>query len=212
MGLKGDNTKQAILDSAQKLVLKKGFSGTSLDEIIEDAGITKGGFFYHFKGRSDLAVDLLIRYLQQDDKILSSLIEKASHYVDDPLQRVLVFLKLYTETAEEMEETHPGCLVATYTYEAQQFDPEVREMIKEGVDSWRKHYLSLLAPAAEAYELRSPFTVEKLADMLNTIVEGGILLTKIKANNSFLIEQMKGYISLVQLTFGEKRQAPTSTK
>lgn len=206
MGSKGDNTKQAILDSAQKLVLKKGFSGTSLDEIIEDAGITKGGFFYHFKGRSDLAVDLLIRYLQEDDRILSGLIKKARHYVDDPLQRVLVFLKLYTELAEEMEETHPGCLVATYTYESQQFDPEVQEIIREGVESWKRHYLSLLTPAAEVYEMKAPFTVEKLADMLNAILEGGILLTKIKGTNSFLIEQMKGYTSLVQLAFGEKKK------
>lgn len=201
MGSKGESTKKAILDCAEKLILKKGFSGTSLDEIIEEAGITKGGFFYHFDGRNDLALELLARYLENDDRIITSLIEKAKKYVDDPLQRVLVFLKLYTEVVEEMEEVHPGCLIASYTYESQQFDPQVLNMIREGMESQRNHYISVLKPAAEVYKLREPFTVEGLAELLNTVIEGGIVLTKIHGNNQILIEQMKSYQSIVRQAF-----------
>lgn len=45
------DTRQRILDVAQASVLDKGFSATSIEEIIVAVGITKSGFFYHFAGR-----------------------------------------------------------------------------------------------------------------------------------------------------------------
>ena len=61
MGKKGSKTKEKILDMAQELILQKGFSGSSIDEIIEKSDITKGGFFYHFSGKNDLACSLMKR-------------------------------------------------------------------------------------------------------------------------------------------------------
>ena len=55
MTTKGETTKENILVIAQNLMLQKGFSGTTLDEIIAASNITKGGFFYHFDSKNDLA-------------------------------------------------------------------------------------------------------------------------------------------------------------
>ena len=43
------------LDIAEANVLQKGFAATSLDEIIFEAGLTKSGFFYHFRDKTELA-------------------------------------------------------------------------------------------------------------------------------------------------------------
>lgn len=204
MGIKGEQTREAILDKAQDLILKYGFSGTSIDAIISEAGITKGGFFYHFNGRNELAKALLVRYLEADDRIIRNAVTKAKNYVDDPYQQLIVFLRMYIEVAENMEEVHPGCLVATYTYESQQFNPDILELIKTGVDSWKKHFMSMLEPAVKSRKLRPPFTAEFLANMLNAIVEGGIILTKINRSNSILVEQMKGYVEVVKLAFDDR--------
>ena len=40
--------KEKILDSAQCLMLDKGYVATSVDAICEKAGVTKGSFFYYF--------------------------------------------------------------------------------------------------------------------------------------------------------------------
>ena len=42
------STREMLLDAAESAVLEKGFSATSIDELIAAVGITKGGFFYHF--------------------------------------------------------------------------------------------------------------------------------------------------------------------
>jgi AcrR family transcriptional regulator len=57
------DTRERILEVAESAVLAKGFAATSIEELIAAVGITKSGFFYHFKDKSELAKGLLLRYL-----------------------------------------------------------------------------------------------------------------------------------------------------
>ena len=61
-------TREQILDAAQNAVLSKGFAGTSIDELITAVGISKSGFFYHFRDKTHLAKALLERYVEEDDQ------------------------------------------------------------------------------------------------------------------------------------------------
>jgi AcrR family transcriptional regulator len=51
---RGD-TRERLLESAEAAVLAKGFAVTSIEELIAVVGITKNGFFYHFKDKGELA-------------------------------------------------------------------------------------------------------------------------------------------------------------
>ena len=114
---KGERTRERILDLAYDAIIHKGFSGTSIDELVEAVGITKSGFFYHFKDKGDLARQLLVRFLAEDDAIMDRLTLRAQQLADDPLQRFLLFLNLYAEMVDGLEELHPGCLVASVVYQ-----------------------------------------------------------------------------------------------
>jgi TetR/AcrR family transcriptional repressor of nem operon len=84
--------------SAESLILHTGFSGTSIDDIIDRASITRGGFFYHFDGKPGLAEAMRQRYPEQDDGILNGLFDEANAHSEDPLQRLLTFLKLLAQS------------------------------------------------------------------------------------------------------------------
>ena len=49
---RGEQTRDRIMDVAEASVLAKGFAATSIDEILYEAGITKSGFFYHFRDKT----------------------------------------------------------------------------------------------------------------------------------------------------------------
>src|SRR5690349_12020122 len=134
---KGERTRTRILDVAYDAIVHKGFAATSIEELVEAAGITKSGFFYHFKDKNDLARQLLERFLAEDVEILDTLEQRARALSDDPLQSFLIFLNLYAELMDDMPELHPGCLVATITYQEQMFDSVVREMNRESVIALR---------------------------------------------------------------------------
>ena len=52
---KGEKTRERIMDLAYESIIEKGFAATSIEELVEAAGITKSGFFYHFRDKSELA-------------------------------------------------------------------------------------------------------------------------------------------------------------
>jgi len=47
-------TRARIIQSAQQLFNRHGFSGVSIDDVMERAGLTRGGFYTYFRGKSDL--------------------------------------------------------------------------------------------------------------------------------------------------------------
>ncbi len=201
MATKGERTRERILDVAQAIVLAKGFSGTSIDEIIAEADITKGGFFYHFRGKSDLARELMRRYLQQDDAFFQGLFDNADELSEDPLQRVLIFLKLLAKAMEDLNAVHPGCLVASFTYESQQLDPEVRQLASDGIAGWRKLFSERFDAAVAKYPMKIEVSVDVLADMLTTIFEGAIVVSKTTGEPEVLAQQLLQFRQYIRLLF-----------
>jgi TetR/AcrR family transcriptional repressor of nem operon len=193
MGTKGEQTREHIMAVAEAIILQRGYSGTSIDEIIGEAGITKGGFFYHFNGKNDLAKSLILRYLENDAAFFNSLAERAHALTEDPLQQLLIFLKLMAEAMRDMSGAHPGCLVASFTYEAEQFDAEVRELNAQGVLSWRSLFREHFDKVIEKYPMKVPQPLDELADMLSVVLEGGILMTKVLNDSNVLPEQILQY-------------------
>ena len=52
---RGEGTRDRILDIAERLVFERGFNGTSLNDIMTEADLTKGAFFHHFSDKNELA-------------------------------------------------------------------------------------------------------------------------------------------------------------
>src|SRR5688572_9342897 len=52
---RGD-ARRALLEAAHTLVRRKGWAGTSVDELCAEAGVTKGAFFHHFASKEALGV------------------------------------------------------------------------------------------------------------------------------------------------------------
>ena len=207
MATKGELTREKILAIAESLILQKGFSATSIDEIILQSNITKGGFFYHFSGKNDLARHLIRRYLVQDDIFFKALFERADSLSEDPLQQMLIFVKLMSEAMADLPSGHPGCLVASFTYENLQFDEEILTLMAEGVICWRKLFLTRLENIAARYPMNIDVSLTELADMLTSIIEGGVIVSRVINDPDVLVRQLLQYRTYLRLLF-EKTNSP----
>ena len=202
MATKGEATKENILEIAQNLMLQKGFSGTSLDEIISEANITKGGFFYHFESKNDLAKHLMLKYQHDDEIFFNSLFDRADELSEDPLQQMLIFLKLLAEAMENLPDVHPGCLVATFTSANQQLNDEVKNVTADCTLSWREMFAHRLEKINQMYPSKIESTVNQLSDMLSTIIEGGIIMSRTLSEQKILVQQILQYRNYLRLLYG----------
>lgn len=175
---KGERTRQRLMDLAEDAVMHKGFAATSIDELVEAAGITKSGFFYHFRDKDDLAMQLVARFIERDTQLLGELGERARSLSDDPLQSFLIFLRLFAEMMDDLPNVHPGCLVASVIYQDRAFNREVSAMASQAILLWRGRFHSWLSEIADRYPPKLETDLVALADHFSVVADGAIVTSR----------------------------------
>ncbi len=198
---KGEATRERILEIAEAAVLAKGFGATSIEEIIAEAGITKSGFFYHFRDKNELARAMIVRYDEANTKLLDSVFARAEQLADgEPLQTLLIGLKLFAETMADLPNGHPGCLIASITYQERLFDREVVRLMSGSVRHWHEFFRKRIEAAAQRHGYIDAEEAEAIARMIYCAVDGGIIQSRALLNPKILPEQIlmaRSYIKMV---------------
>ena len=195
-------TQDRLLDAAQEIVNQQGFAATSVDKIIERAGVTKGTFFYHFKTKNDLARALIDRYAAGDQEMLRSSMDRAEKLSNDPLQQVLIFVGLILEVAEELDASpYPGCLFATYCYESGLFDEETNRVIADAMLNWRGVLGEKLRAVAERHPPKIEVDLDNLADLLTVVFEGAFVMSRSVGGRNVFVDQIRLYRTYLELLF-----------
>ncbi len=198
---RGSDTRERLLELAEAAVLEKGFAATSIDELIAEVGITKSGFFYHFRDKGELATALLQRYLDREEALLDELFGRADELNEDPLHGFLVALKMFAEVMADLPATHPGCLVAAFCYQEQLFNKDVRELNAAGVLRWRRRFRERLERIAERYPPRFDVDLDVLADMVSVLVDGGIIISRVVRDKEVLPKQILQFREFIRAAF-----------
>jgi len=198
---KGARTRERLLDLAYEAVIEKGFAATCIEELVEAAGITKSGFFYHFRDKNDLARQMLERYLSNNAAMMDGLAARARDLTDDPLHSYLVFLRLYAEEMTSIAGTLPGCIVAMVAFQEKAFAREIARMNAEGVAGWRRDAVAWLRQIAERYPPRGAVDLDALADLFIANGIGGLAIAKATGDAEALGRQILAYRDLVRMLF-----------
>jgi TetR/AcrR family transcriptional regulator, transcriptional repressor for nem operon len=206
MADKGTLTRERILATAEPLILRQGFAGTSLDDILNAAGLTKGAFFHHFKDKTAFARALIERYARNDFEVLDRLAAEADAASDDPLDQTLHFIKLWEDFVAGLTEPIIGCLFASYTYESLQFDPAINAFIAQNLRRWSALYEKRFEAVLVRYRPARPTSVRELSDAIMAIIEGGFILSR-NFNDPLLVTRLsRQFRQYLELLFAGDRQ------
>jgi TetR/AcrR family transcriptional repressor of nem operon len=201
----GIATREKILDAAQDLILDRGYVGMTVEHVLAQVGITKGAFFHHFKTKDDLAKALLRRFADKDTRIYSEARERAEKLSDDPLQQMLIFIRLFEEMFEGLTEPYPGCLFASYIYELQQFDDQTRRLIRDSFTKWRELLKEKFEAIARKYPPQTQVSSASLADAFTVVLEGAFITGKAMDEPGVVSEQLRHFRNYVELLFRQQR-------
>ena len=201
MGKKGEDTRSRILDTAQDMILSMGYAGVSIEQMISRLGMTKGAFFHHFRNKAELANALIRRFSNEGMTLFNESLERARKYSDDPLQQLMILIGQYEEIFEDLTEPYPGCLLASYIYELQQFNEDTRELINEEFLLSRRELAKLIKQIMKKYPPRMNIDPISLADGFMSVFEGAFILSKSLNEPDVTIKQLRHYKSYLKLLF-----------
>ena len=197
-----ESTHANLLDSAQAIVMRQGFTATTVDQVIERAGVTKGAFFYHFPTKEALAHALVTRWAERDRALLDTVMARAETLAREPAQRVLLLVGLLAEAADAAPEEDPGCLYASFCYEAKLLDDFVRTVILDSFGYWHEHLTPWFDAALRAQPPRiDGIDAHALLTLLDTVLEGGLVMARIHGDSRELGAQLRQYRTYLELLF-----------
>lgn len=186
-------TKEKLLDAAQHLMLAKGFSSTTVDEICETAGLTKGSFFHYFASKEQLGKEVLDRfYFSRQQTIEQGAFRKKS----DPLQRVYGYVDRVIELSKNPELPRP-CLLGHFTQELSDTHPEIRVLCAQRFAEWAATLKQDLDEAKVQHAPKAPFDTQSLAEHFIAVLQGSRILATAKQDARVIeqnLQHLKRYI------------------
>lgn len=198
---KAESTREKLLKSAKRLVMTKGFAGTSIDNILAETGLTKGAFFHHFKSKSDLAAQLMNWYAEGDMNMFRTFMAQAEAMYDDPMDQLMKFLKDFETYLADPENPPRGCMYALYTYEDDHFENDVKGFVAETLQTWTAMYIRKFQEVIDRYPPAKPVTAKRLAEMIIAVIEGGLILERAYGNPGMTARQSEQFREYLELLF-----------
>lgn len=155
-----EENRERILDNAATLFRERGFDGIGLNDLMQAAGLTRGGFYGHFESKDDLAAQATRRALQSNR-------EQWKQQTDRGLQG---WVRTYLSDTHR-DRPGAGCGLAALAGDAARGGPAVKAAFGEGVESLIATLQDQM-PGAGADERR-----EQALATLSTLV-GSLLLSR----------------------------------
>ena len=73
-------SKELIISSAEKLFFEKGFDKVSMRDISEEAKLSKGAIYHHYKSKDEIIKEIINKYVELQRSIMFDLIHKTDGY------------------------------------------------------------------------------------------------------------------------------------
>jgi TetR/AcrR family transcriptional repressor of nem operon len=208
MADKGAQTRERILAAAEPLVLRQGYAGTSLDDILAASGLTKGAFFHHFKDKAAFARALVERCACNDTARFERCAAAGEAKSDDPLEQTVCFLQAVEDFFERQATPVDGCVLAVYTYELMQFEPAIHAYVAQCFRRWAAVYEKKFEAVLARYKPAAPVAARDLAESVLAVFEGAIILSRSFNDPMLLVRQLRQFRQYFELLFAERvRQA-----
>lgn len=193
--------KEKLLETARQLMQTQGYSATSVDQICEAAGLTKGGFFHYFKSKEELGKSVLDYY------VLSSLqtISRAPFLKKkDPLHRLYGYLDFMVEKFSDPA-NEKSCLLGNFAQELSDSHPEIRARCAVHFTRLAELFKDILEETKAQYAPGTRLDTQSLADHFIAVLEGSILLAKAKGDRRIIEKSLSYFKQYLKTLFETSR-------
>ncbi|MDX2104784.1 MAG: TetR/AcrR family transcriptional regulator [Candidatus Melainabacteria bacterium] len=189
-----EKTRHNLLDAATNVIRTKGYTATTVDDLCSYAGVTKGGFFHHFKSKEDLAIQATDYFAKMAQGIFTG---AEYNELQDPLDRLLGYIDLRKNILQG-EIYEYTCLLGTLVQETYNTSPSIRAACRKHMDEHIDEITKLVIDAKEAHCPDASFSAKSVAAFTQSVLQGSFILAKAQDSPlvaSESVEHLKKYIN-----------------
>jgi TetR/AcrR family transcriptional regulator, transcriptional repressor for nem operon len=194
--------RRRILDAAVKLIRTNGYNATTVDDLCKEAGITKGSFFHHFKGKDDLGAAAA----QHWTDITAPFFESAPyHQPTQALDRVLAYLD-FRKSMIGGELAEFTCLAGTLAQEVHTSHPAIARAAGGAISGHASTIESDVQTAMDESGKSFAFSAQSLALYTQAVLQGGFILAKSTGDPRHAEDALDHLRRYVELLFNQQEE------
>ena len=181
---KGEESRQRLICCAAELFWKNGYSATGINEILTRTGLPKGSFYFYFKSKDELAVEVIAYYqsiILEHFQVLS--VEKDWK---DFVNAAFDYLLNRTEN-----QVFSGCPLAVMGMETAFYKPEIAARYMDALKEFQKLFYDVLLQSGLPGN-----HAEILSQRFLAMYQGEILLGRISSDISYLETARKNLVEM----------------
>lgn len=167
-------SRDKLIAVARHLILERGFSAMSVNDVCTAAGVTKGSFFHHFESKEILGEAVLDEFWQN---VQDGQVNAAYRNVDTPIARLLGYIDHAIDTYQQPE-LRSGCLLAVYVSELRETHPRLYQKCIPHFLSWKSDFVLLIQDAVAQLPVKDRLDVEGWAEFYISSIEGALILSR----------------------------------
>jgi TetR/AcrR family transcriptional repressor of nem operon len=171
--LKGERTRQFIIEKAAVLLNTKGMAGTSISDIMDATKMAKGGIYGNFESKEEICQEAF-NYLSQRS---NNRIEETISGKNTFKEKLFALLDYYPENT--FKSAIGGCSMLNFGAEADDTNPKIKQLVAQAIRNTQKRIHKLVSGGIAAGEFKESINVQQFTIKMYTMIQGGILASRV---------------------------------
>ena len=177
---KGEETRQEIIRKAAPIFNRKGYSGAALSDLMRATGLEKGGIYRHFESKQELAVDAFAHAW----KISLDARFEGTEEISNTVDRLKQIVRNFRDRRDGL--VPGGCPLLNTAIDSDDGNPPLRAKARQALSSWVYRLQSIAEEGKRRGEVRSQVDSAKLATLIVSTLEGGLMVTRLQRKDDAL--------------------------
>ena len=193
--LKHEVKADSVLDKGMGLLWSKGYNATSVNDIVKEAGIPKGSFYFYFESKEDFAVKAIDRYFNMNFTPASDMLQNTSV---SPKQRLLDFHEFRHNMLKNEMDCKMGCMACNLGSEMAEHSEKIRTAILEKEQYVLSMITEVIKEAQNYGEIDDALNAEDIAAFIEDAGKGAMISMK-EMKSSYPIDNVMHMIRKILL-------------
>jgi TetR/AcrR family transcriptional regulator, transcriptional repressor for nem operon len=182
---KADRTREYIVEKTAPIFNRKGYSGTSMSDLTETTGLTKGAIYGNFENKDEVALAAFDYNLARMVDQVKELQRSRSTAIGKLEAYILVYRQGLFKPF-----LGAGCPIVNTGVDADDTHPPLQKKVSEALARWHRSISAIVHQGIKAGEIRENVNVAAFASLMIAMIEGGITVSKISGDMSYLTQSL----------------------
>ncbi|ROS75696.1 TetR family transcriptional regulator [Curtobacterium sp. PhB130] len=174
------DSRQAILDAGQRTIAHKGWAAVGLNELLAEAGVPRGSFYYYFKSKDVFGEAMMQEYFREYLADMDEIFERQDLPAAD---RLLRYWQQWRET-QSLDDCQGKCLAVKLGAEVSDLSEPMRIALKDGTTAIIERITRMITAGQTDGSLAADIDAESTAQTLYDLWLGASVMAKIHRNTA----------------------------